>query len=108
MLGAVGATIHHPAGFMAMPNDSASAVAALWGESVDRAFETIKIMRDSVGNDLNRLIILITTYLASLNSSVQFILRIRFHLRLQNPRCAFHVVSINHTLQLRRFRRGHL
>jgi hypothetical protein len=61
---AMGATIVGSAGFYAVSQDFAPAVLAFRGQSVNRAFEAIKIMGDSIANNLERFVVLVSAHFA--------------------------------------------
>ena len=73
MLGAMGATVHHPAGFHPVPHDSATAMSAFRCERVNGALEGIKIMGDAVHQDLKRLVVFVPAHLAFLKTGMQLI-----------------------------------
>jgi hypothetical protein len=60
MLGAMGATEHHPTGrFDAMPDNPAAAMGAGRGEGVDGALEAVKRVGFAAHNNLKTFIILV-------------------------------------------------
>src|SRR5712691_10606644 len=67
LVGAMGAAIKTAPGLHTVANDFAAAMLALWRQRMDRALETIKIMRDSRYHDLQRFIIFISTNFASVH-----------------------------------------
>ena len=62
MMGAVGATEEVPACFDPMADDLAAAMFTGRCQGMNRAFETIKIMGDSVYNYFERLVVVVTTH----------------------------------------------
>jgi hypothetical protein len=59
LLGAMRAAEKRPARFHAVADNSAAAMRAFWSQGVNRAFETIEIMRDAVVHDFNGLVVLV-------------------------------------------------
>ncbi len=80
----MGAAIHDASSFMAVADNSAAAMLATWGESVDGALETIKVMGDSVHKDLERLVIFVSADFTCLASGVERGGRLLGEFRLQN------------------------
>ena len=72
MLGAVGAAIHQAARFVSMPDDPAAAMFTSGCQLVYGAFKRIEVVRDAVNHNLQRLVILIATNLASGRAGVEF------------------------------------
>jgi hypothetical protein len=59
MMRAIRAAIKTVMRFNAMANDFAAAVLAFRGQRVNRAFKTVKIVRDAVLDDLHRFVIIV-------------------------------------------------
>jgi hypothetical protein len=66
---AVGATVKTAAGLNAVPDDFASTMLALRGQRVDGAFKTIIIMRDPGADDLEGLIVFVSTNFAAVHNA---------------------------------------
>ena len=71
VLGAVGATIHFAAGFVAVADDAAAAMRALGREHMDGAFEAIEVMRNAVAHDLDRLVVLVAATFTSVRAGMK-------------------------------------
>ena len=59
MVRAIGATIKAAMSFNAMADDFAAAMLAFRRQRVNRAFKTVKIVRDAILDDLERLIVIV-------------------------------------------------
>ena len=59
MVRAIGATIKTPMRFNAVADNFAAAMLAFRRQRVNRAFKTIKVVRDAVLDDLDRLVIIV-------------------------------------------------
>jgi hypothetical protein len=64
---AVAATIEIASRLNAVTDDFATTVLALGGQGVDRAFETIKIMRNAGDNDFQRFVVVVAADFALVN-----------------------------------------
>ena len=102
VLGAVSAAEHRAAGFVAVANDAAATVFATRGEGMDGAFEAIKIMRDAVGYDFQRLVVFVTADFAGLDAAMQGSLGLLGEFRFKNARGLLLLVTFDHTLTSRR------
>ena len=73
---AVSTTIDIAASFNTMANYLAAAMFAFGSECVNGAFEAIKVSRDAVVNDFQRLVIFVSTNFTLHNTSSWIVLRI--------------------------------
>lgn len=100
VLCAMGTAKHCAAGFMAVADNAAAAVGATRGERMNGALETIEIVRNAVGHDFQRFVILISAYFARLSPSVQRSRWLGSQVRFEDARRLFLFVSFDHGLTL--------
>jgi hypothetical protein len=67
LVGAMGATIKVATRFNAMPNYFATAMIAFRGKGMNGAFETVEVMRNSIGDDFEGLIVIVAANFAKVH-----------------------------------------
>ena len=100
MRGAVGATIHFAAGFVAVADDAAAAVRALGRKHMDGAFEAIEVMGDAVADDFDRFVVFVAAALAGVGAGMKGVLGIRREFWFQDARRLFFLMSLDHANNL--------
>src|SRR5262245_14592128 len=96
MLSAVGAAKHHSSSVMAMTDNATAAMAALWRQGVNGAFEAVEIMGNAVYDNLQRFIIFVAANFAGLNACMELVFGLSCKVRFENARHVLRCVSFDH------------
>ena len=91
------AAIHLAAGFVAMADNAATAMNALWREHMDGALEAIKVMGNAIADDFNRFVVFVSAALATVCAGMKGVLWIRREFWFQDTRRLFFLVSLDHS-----------